>query len=173
MTVLAAAVATFLVVLAGCGGDEFADRTAQVTVDGRTNTFQVDSCGLDQETVFVVGRADDGSILQAVVGITFDDGTDPGDAPDASAVPDADGVPESTGITVDVEGAGLGAFGPEAWQRRGQEGAAPGLVGSAQVRGARIQVAGRLAPLDERGNPVPDGASVGFALDARCDSTTG
>lgn len=175
---LAVSVALLLVGLTGCGGDEFEDRTAQVTVDGRSNTFQIDSCGLDQETVFVVGRADDGSILQAVVGVTYDGDAPADDRPDGSpstgepSVPDQDGVADATGITVDIEGSAMAAFGPEAWDRRGQVGEAPGLIGSAQVRGARIQVAGRLVPVDDQGGAVADAEAVGFELDARCDETT-
>jgi hypothetical protein len=60
----------------GCtgGGGDVEDRTAQVKVGDRTSTYQVDSCGLDDQTVFVVGRADGGRILQGVLALE-DDGT--------------------------------------------------------------------------------------------------
>ena len=158
--------------LAGCGGDdEFEDRTAKVTIYKRTNTFEITSCGLDQETVFVVGRAQDGSILQAVVGVTFADETTDGDASDGASSPDEDGVPASSGLTVGDEGSTFGAFGAESWSRRGEAGAAPGLIGSARVRGARIQMAGQLVPFDDEDQPVEGQAPVDFELDARCDDT--
>lgn len=167
--------------LGGCGRKEFADRTARVTVDGATTEYQVDSCGRDQSTVFVVGRADGGRILQAVVGLRPDNRT---------------GIPASTGITltgVEVARtsttssaatgsaasgssvpavAELAAFGAESWARRGETGDPPGRIASARVRGSRIQVSGDLEPA-----PSPDAAGsaepvrIPFTLDARCDRT--
>lgn len=150
-------VAVALVV--GCGREPaFPDRTARVTLDGQVTTFQVDGCGRDGETVYVVGRTDDGQVLQAVVGVEGDGAT---------------GVPASTGVTVTVgEGGGVAAFGAEAWARRGQEGDPPGAVAGARVRGARIQAEGRAQPLDGRDRPRP-GPWVPLALDARCDQRDG
>ena len=158
--------------LVSCGGDDFEDRTARVTIDGRTSTFQVDSCGLDQQTVFVVGRTDGGATLQVVVGVTFPDAaTNDGLPADEAAVPDEKAVPAATGITVDVGGTVWEAFGAEAWTRRGKTGPAPGTITSARVRGARIQADGELVELDADQLPVVQAVPVSFTLDARCDET--
>lgn len=157
--------------LVGCSRNEFEDRTARLTVGDTTSTVQLDSCGLDGTTVFIVGRAPGDVVLQAVVGVEDDGRT---------------GVVTSTGLT--VEGGGwlqeapnsgvladsVGASGAESWERRGQTGRPPGSITSADVRGARIQVAGELEPLDvTTGRPIassPDDArSLPFRLDARCD----
>ena len=169
---LVAVLVTLVGALASCGGgDEFEDRTAKVTIYKRTNTFEITSCGLDQETLFVVGRAEDGSILQAVVGVTFAEQTTANEAT-AGADPDEAAVPDSSGLTVGDEGSTFGAFGAESWSRRGGTGAAPGLIGSARVRGSRIQMAGRLVPLDDQDRPVANGSPVDFELDARCDDAS-
>ncbi|QXC59552.1 hypothetical protein KSP35_14290 [Aquihabitans sp. G128] len=149
--------------LTGCGKDEFADKTARVTVSGKTTTYQVDSCGLDGRTAFVVGRSDSGSILQAVVGVKADKAT---------------GVPSSTGLSVIDDGLELAGFGSESWQRRGMSGAAPGTVTSARIRGSRIQASGRLVGVDADGKPRAGASGVDdtgfpFTLDARCDTADG
>lgn len=157
----------------GCGGDEFADRTAEVTVDGETTKFELDACGLDGETVFVVGRTDGGAVLQAVVGVTFlsappEGGTavtDESAVPDGDPVPNEEAVPESSGLTVDVDDVTWASFGAEAWARRDGTGPAPGSVTSARVRGARIQLSGQATQLDAAGQPE----TVPIELDARCD----
>ena len=149
-------VAALVAGLAGCGKDEFPDKTARVSISGRTTTFQVDSCGLDGRTAFLVGRADGGSVLQAVVGVQLDQKT---------------GVTRSTGLSVIDEGIELGAFGAESWERRSMTGPAPGTITSAKLRGSRIQVAGRVVALDEKGvmtSPNDEGSA--FTLDARCDA---
>lgn len=173
-------VATSIVLLlvasgaAGCSRSEFQDRTAQLTVGDTTSTVELDSCGLDGSTVFIVGRGPGDLVLQAVVGVGDDGRT---------------GVTASTGIT--LEGGGwveeapnsavlagsIGASGAESWERRGQTGRAPGAITSAAVRGARIQVEGRLEPLDvTTGRPIAttadDALVIPFRLDARCDDTT-
>lgn len=166
--------AVVLLAAVGCSRDEFEDRTAQLTVGGTTSTLEIDSCGLDGTTVFIVGRSPGDVVLQAVVGVDADGET---------------GVAASTGLT--VEGGGwaneapnsavladsLGASGAESWERRGQSGRAPGEITSAVVRGARIQVEGRLEPLDvTTGRPIAttdaDARLLDFRLDARCDETT-
>lgn len=143
--------------LAGCGKEEFRDRSAQVTVDGRAATFELDSCGLDEQTLFVVGRTDGGRVLQAVVGLEADLET---------------GVPASSGLTVGlgVAGVEVGAFGTEAWERQGRTGAPPGRITSARLRGSRIQLAGDAVALDAEGAPAGSGEDLHpFSLDARCD----
>ncbi len=140
---------------AGCSREPaFEDRTARVTLDGDTTTFQVDDCGKDGETVFVVGRTDDGAVLQAVVGVEDDGET---------------GVPTSTGFTVTEVDRPVSAFGEEAWARQGETGSPPGEVLSARVRGARIQAAGEAQPVDITGAPTSVDP-VPFTLDARCDA---
>ena len=99
----------------------FEDRTARVTVDGQTTTFAIDGCLLDGTTVYLVGREDGGEVLQAVVGVEADGET---------------GVPDSTGLTVTEGAVPIAAFGEEAWRRRGEDGAAPGRVDAARVRGS-------------------------------------
>jgi hypothetical protein len=169
-----ATLSLLLLLAAGCGRSEFEDRTARLTVGDVTSELDLDSCGLDGSTVFLVGRGPGAVVLQAVVGVEDDGST---------------GVTASTGIT--VEGGGwvreapnsavlaesLGASGVESWERRGQTGRAPGSISSAVVRGARIQVEGRLEPLDaSSGLPIAgspaDARLVPFRLDARCDETT-
>jgi hypothetical protein len=144
--------------LAGCGIGEFEDRTAVVEVDRSTRTFEVDSCGLDGRTVFLVARDDDGTILQAVVGL--EDDSD-------------DGIVASTGVTIDADPDRLdtrsAAFGPEAWARRGETGAPPGRIDSARLRGSRIQFDGQLVALDAFDDPVPGAELQPFSVDARCD----
>lgn len=152
-----AAVLAGLILAAGCGRNEFKDRTAKVTVDGRATSYQVDSCGLDGSTLFVVGRASSGDVLQAVVGLGADAKT---------------GVIASTGLTLTYEGADLAAFGAESWARRGQTGEPPGRITRSTLRGSRIQVAGRLAPVDADGSPTAGGTDADFSLDARCDDQT-
>jgi hypothetical protein len=139
---------------AGCGRDEFEDRTARVSVDGRTTTYEVVSCGLDDTTLFVVGESKEGSVLQAVVGLEDDGST---------------GVPDATGVSVSADAVDLSAFGPASWARREGVGDPPGEIASAQLKGSRIQVGGRLVPLDPDGAVAVTGSELAFSLDARCD----
>jgi hypothetical protein len=147
---------------AGCGRREFEDRTAVVALGGSRQTYEVDACGLDGETAFVVARSADGAIIQAVVGLEGDDRT---------------GVPASSGITVDLEAASedsrVAGFGAESWDRRGSLGPAPGTITSAKLRGSRIQLSGEVVPVDADDVPVPDGRADPFSLDARCDELPG
>jgi hypothetical protein len=144
--------------LGGCGRDEFEDRTAVVTVGGSRQTYAVDACGLDDRTLFVVARADDGAIVQGVVGLERDQET---------------GVPASTGVTVDLDPTSdqtrVAAFGAESWERRGSVGPPPGSISSARLRGSRIQFSGEVVPVDAKDVPVPDGEAQRFSVDARCD----
>jgi hypothetical protein len=155
----AAAVGLLLAIgLGGCARDEFEDRTAVVTVGGSRQTYAVDACGLDDRTLFLVARADDGAIVQGVVGLERDQET---------------GVPASTGVTVDLdptsEQTRVAAFGAESWERRGSVGPPPGSISSARLRGSRIQFSGDVVPVDAKDVPVPDGEAQRFSVDARCD----
>lgn len=155
LAALAAAVTVAVPVVGACGREPaFEDRTARVTIDGETTTFTVDSCGLDGETVFVVGRADDGEVVQAVVGVEADGET---------------GVPASTGVSVIADDGSYAAFGAEAWTRRGGQGGPPGTIDSARVRGARIQAGGQVEPVDDADRPT-GGEPVDLGFDARCDA---
>ncbi len=141
--------------VAGCGREPaFEDRTAKVTVDGETTTYAVDGCLLDGQTAYVVGRSDDGDVLQAVVGVEADGET---------------GVPASTGLTVTEGDAPVTAFGDEAWSRRGERGAAPGSIDSARIEGARIQASGEAQPVAIDGSPT-SADPVPVTFDARCDA---
>ncbi|HRW37378.1 MAG: hypothetical protein KDB04_08555 [Acidimicrobiales bacterium] len=155
---LVAGVVALVVGTAGCAREEFPDRTAEVRVGGDRRTYQVVSCGLDEHTAFLVARADDGALLQAVVGLEDDDAT---------------GVPASTGLTVDLRpertDTRIGAFGAEAWARRGEGGAAPGEVRSARLRGSRIQLTADAVGLDEADRPLPSAEPQPVSVDARCD----
>jgi hypothetical protein len=154
-SVLTVVVATVLV---GCGLGEFEDRTAVVELGGSTTTYEVDACGLDGRTVFVVARADDGAVLQAVMGLE----------PDSN-----DGIVASTGLTLDADpnanDTRVAAFGPEAWTRRGSTGPPPGSIAAARLRGSRVRFDGTVVPVDSRDRPVPGGDALPFSLDARCD----
>ena len=144
--------------LAGCSKSEFEDRTANIKVGGSQQQYEVESCGLDGRTVFVVARADDGAIVQGVMGLRKDDQT---------------GIPASTGITIDLDPSSdetrVAAFGAEAWERKGSSGKAPGSISSAKLRGSRIQFSGTAVPVDADDVPVPNGEPQTFSLDARCD----
>lgn len=156
-SVLLLAVAAAGLAALGCGREPaFPDRTARVTLDGEVIAFAVDSCLLDGRTAYVVGRAEDGRLVQAVVGVEADGAT---------------GVTASTGLTVTDDEAGVAAFGEEAWTRRGEEGRPPGTITSARIRGARIQARGRAAPVDAEDRPL--GPEVEVAFDARCDEQDG
>lgn len=132
--------------LTGCGREDFPDRTARVDLDGAVLTFDLESCGLDGDTLFVVGRQGAGPVLQAVVALA-DDGTT--------------GIPEGTGVSVDRDDRTYEAFGADSWRLRGERSDPPGTVAWARLRGSRIQVGGELDP--------GEGAAVPFTLDARCD----
>lgn len=140
--------------LAGCSREPaFEDRTARVTVEGEAMTFQVDACLLDGTTAYVVGRTDDGEVLQAVIGVEADGET---------------GVPASTGVTVTDGDDPVAAFGDEAWTRRGESGEAPGAITSARIRGSRIQASGQAQPVAVDDSPT-SADPVPVSFDARCD----
>ncbi len=145
-----------LVTVVACGREPaFTDRTARLTIGDRTTTFTVDACGLEGQTFRLAGRAGSGAILQATVGVEADGET---------------GVTRSTGLTVyGYEQVDLAAFGDESWARRGQTGEAPGTIGTARIRGARIQASGEAAVVDEEERPTGD-QPLSFSLDARCDA---
>ena len=160
-TALLPLVAGLLVITIACGDQEFEDRTAKVTLGSRTITYEVDSCGLDGDTAFVVGATPGGSVVQAVIGVADEDGT---------------GVPEATGLTIYEDNVTLGAFGSEAWSRRGESGIAPGEITDASVPGSRIRAGGTAIPLTDEGTLSDPGGTaedqvgqVEFTFDARCD----
>ena len=153
MTVVGATALAVTLSLAGCGRDDFPDRTARVSIGARTTTYDLDSCGLDGATAFAVGQSDGGAVLQAVLGL---------DAEKA-------GVVESSGLTFSDDGISLAAFGAESWSRRRAPGAAPGSITSARLRGSRIQISGDAVPVDETDLPTGSGGRVAFSFDARCD----
>jgi hypothetical protein len=154
---LVAWLVTVAVTLAGCGDrTDFADRTAVAVVGDDTVRFTVDACGLDDDTLFVVGRSTEGEVVQAVVALR-DDGTT--------------GEPAGTGLTVDVGTTTYAAFGDDAWALRRGQGPVPGSIDRAARRGARIQVGGVAELVDDDGRPAGRGVNdeVAFSFDARCD----
>ncbi|HYI60502.1 MAG TPA: hypothetical protein VEW93_01705 [Acidimicrobiales bacterium] len=157
--VVTALVGTALVAaLAGCGREpSFEDRTARLAVDGQVTTFEVDGCLLDGQTAYVAGHDADGSTVQAVIGVEVDGTT---------------GVPASTGISVAGTGdvPSVAAFGPEAWQRRGEDGDPPGRIATAGIRGSRLRASGDAALVGPDDRPRRTG-TVELTFDARCDET--
>src|SRR3954470_13127929 len=140
LAVLVPALLAVAVGLPGCGNKStFTDRTARVTVSGRTTELTVDSCGRDDRTVFVVARSDDGQVLQEVVGLKADRKT---------------AVPRATGFTLLRRDGDLGAFGKVSWVARGESGTPPGTITSARLIGARIQVGAIAQPIDEHDQPT-------------------
>ena len=133
-----------------------------VRLGGSTQTYAVDSCGLDGQTVFVVARAPDGALLQGVMGLRKDDAT---------------GIKASTGLTVDLDptspDARVAAFGAESWARRGSVGPPPGSISSARLRGSRIQFAGEVVAVDADDQARPGAKPEAFSVDARCDEVDG
>ena len=156
LAVAALALMSVVAPLTGCSRDDFEDRTAEVTVGEEKLRFRLDSCGLDESTLFVVGRSDEGEVLQAVVGLEGDGST---------------GDPRATGLTVDVGDASYAAFGESSWELRDGDGSAPGTISWSRLRGARIQISAEADPVDDQGMPLSDpGAdSVRIDVDARCD----
>ena len=156
-----AVAATVLVALGGLGGcsrKEFADRSAVVVVGDARTTFDIDSCGRDGRTIYVVGRAEAGGVVQAVMDLRRDKAT---------------AVRSATGMTFDVDASSddtrVAAFGPVAWRRRGGTGAPPGRIDSARLRGSRVQFDGQVQALDAQDRPVPGADPQHFSFDARCD----
>jgi len=133
--------------LVGCGGAEFEDRTAEVSLGETSISFDLVSCGLDGSTVFLVGRGGGASILQVVMELDDDAST---------------GLVEATGVSVDRAGEFHEAFGEQSWRARGETGDPPGVIESAQLRGSRVQIEGRAAS-SKGGTPLD------LSVDARCD----
>lgn len=152
--VVTAAAGCLVLGLAGCGKGEFEDRTAVVELGGQSTSFDIDDCGRDGTTIYVVGQSSGGEVLQAVLGVKADKTT---------------GVPSSSGITFGADGQPYAAFGVESWSRRGGSGPAPGRVTSARLRGSRVQIAGEVAEVDQDDSPTTPARRVPFSLDARCD----
>lgn len=140
--------------MTGCGRDGFADRTAVITTGGRSTTYTVDSCGLDGDTVFLVGRAPDRSVVQAVI---------------ASEGEGEVVALEISGLTFGTVDETWAAFGPDAWTRRQGPGSAPGGLDSGWVRGSRVQVDGTAERLDRHDRVLERSDDAGFTLEARCD----
>lgn len=159
--VIAVAVSTVALLSAspGCSRTEFQDRTAEVTLGDTLITFDLEACGLDGTTVFLVGRGAGGSVLQMVMEVE-DDGSS--------------GVVDGTGLSVDRGSQFHEAFGPAAWKARGESGPAPGSIAWARLRGSRIQAGGTLeagvsATSSVPADALPDDTDVPFTVDARCD----
>jgi hypothetical protein len=139
--------------------------TALVTVDDRDLTIELESCGRDGGTVFVLGEGD-GAVLQLVLEV------EGADEPDLS---DDDG--EDGGVTVldggvgfslvFEEGEAIGAFGERAAEGAGVPGGPTGSIASARIDGSRIRVSGQADVLDaaNQGTGEPGGR---VSIDANC-----
>jgi hypothetical protein len=169
-----------IVVGSGCRtpGGPAAD-TARVTVDDRTLTMELEDCGRDGETVFVLAEGD-GAVLQLVVEVEAStDGDGEGDGEGSGgegdeSEGDGDAVErpavrhDGVGLSLVFEnGDAIGAFGEETADRAGVRGGATGSVDSARLDGSRIRVGVETEVLDgsnrgtgERGGRV--------TVDANC-----
>ena len=148
--------AVLLVASTACSKESFEDRTAVVDVDGASTTFTLDTCGLDDTTVFVVGRSTGGATLQVVVGVEEED--------------HEAGIPDLTGISVTDADSDRVAFGSGAWSQRDETSRPPGRIDEARIRGARIQVSGAFETLEPSATPSDTaGTLTPFSFDARCD----
>lgn len=128
------------------------DDTAVVELDGARYRIQLDSCGRDGATVFLVGSGD-GAALQAVVGL------------DAKRR----GLLASSAVTLDRPGGvpQVGAFGAESATRRGGIGRPPGRVERASLRRDRVRLEAEVEELGD--GQAATGRRVGtLTLDARC-----
>lgn len=169
----AAAVALLLAFVAtSCGGsDAPAADQAIIRTGNREVTVDLTSCGIDGDTIFLVGERD-GVVLQLVVGAEQVGEEEV----DGEIVPVLEGDPAATGVTVDFGGTGdiLGAFGDVAYERAdGPDGQQPGEIGEVRLEGSHIVVTVRAQPVDETGvarvdtnvEPTP------ITVDANCPET--
>lgn len=155
-------VAALAAVAAGCRDPSgpSAD-TALVTVDDRRLTVELESCGRDGDTVFVLGEGD-GAVLQLVLEV--DDGEDGANGElELPAVRDG-GVGFSL---VFDDGEAIGAFGELALAGAGVAGGEVGSIDSARIDGSRIRVGGDTEALDasNQGTGEPGGR---VTIDANC-----
>lgn len=136
--------------VAACGQDSMADDTAEVRVDGDdAATFTLDACGVDEDTLLMLGRNGDDELLQIAVGVVAtDDGFE------------ADG--DEVGFSIDSGSGTVAAFTPPAWDRRGDDGDAPGEVTSVELRGSRLRLSARAERSDSA-------TTVDVEVEARCD----
>src|SRR5699024_2898472 len=136
-----------------------ADHTARVEIGGRKSPFTLESgtCGLDGDTVFVLGHSEGGEVLQAVVAI------DP---------ESREGIPDLTGVTVSDGPDDIEAFGSGAWDLRGGAGGPPGSIERSSMRGSRIELEGTAVDPTSSGDAPSTGeekgGEAGLAGGARC-----
>lgn len=135
--------------VAGCAPDSMADDTAEISIDGAgESVFTLDACGVDDDTLLVLGSDDDDRVVQIAVGVVADG--------DGFVADDA-----IVGVTIDGDGSSFAAFTPVAWDRRGGTGDAPGSVTSVELRGSRLSISARAES--------ETGTSVAVAIESRCD----
>jgi hypothetical protein len=173
------AVAAAVAILAGPGcrtaGGPAAD-TARVTVDDRALTMELQSCGRDGDTVFVLAEGDD-AVLQLVVEVEGDDEGDGGEGDggegdggegDDERVERPAVRPDGVGFSLVFEdGEAIGAFGENTADRAGVAGGATGSIDTARIDGSRIRVEVETEVLDgsNRGTGEPGGR---VTIDANC-----
>ncbi len=137
------------VALVGCRtGDGLAGDTARITLDGRTVTVPVDSCGLDGDT-FVLVAAGEGTLLQVLLHLDGD-----GDARSVDR--------EASAVSVDVRGDEQYAAGDATVL--GVDAGRPGTLDRATIRGDRIEIEASTAAVTGAGGPDP----VALEVAARC-----
>lgn len=147
---------------AGCGSSgPDADR-AVVELGDRSLELTVDRCGRDGATVFVFAT-DRGAVVQAVVGLD--------EVGDELVADEA-----TTGLSVELDGAGYGAFGEEAFDAAATTGGQrrPGRILDARVDGSRIVVEAEAELLgDGIGAAGAGGEPERLVLDANCPQNEG
>jgi hypothetical protein len=132
--------------------------TAMLTVDDRDFTVELESCGRDGDTVFVLGDGD-GAVLQLVLEVEGE-GAGDGEEP----------IVRDGGVGFSLvfdDGEAIGAFGEVAAVGAGVPGGATGSIDSTSIDGSRIRVGGDAEVLDaaNRGTGEPGGR---VTIDANC-----
>jgi hypothetical protein len=144
--------------IAGCRGPSGPPPdTALVTVDDRDLTVELESCGRDGDTVFVLGEGD-GAVLQLVLEVEGDGGD--GEAP----------IVRDGGAGFSLlfdDGDAIGAFGELTAIGAGVPGGATGSIDSTRIDGSRLRVSGDTEVLDAANRGTGE-AGGRVTIDANC-----
>lgn len=126
-----------------------ADNTAEVSVDGADESvFTLEACGVDEDTLLVLGRDEEDRVLQVAVGVVAED--------DRFVA-----VDDEVGVSIDGDGSSVVSFTPRAWDKRGGAGDAPGSITSVELRGSRLSISAQA-------ESAP-GTTVQVDIESRCD----